>query len=101
MPLNQADGGFDMQSLEPAATAYVTVLRGANALAAGASTLGGALDHVSHTGRSRPGALARLEAGSWDYLRATAATGTRQRKAPRRLRHAWINGIKDLQVRYG
>ncbi len=75
VPLNLADGGFDMQSLEPAAAAYVTVHRGANALARGGSTLGGAIDYVSRTGRSDPGALARLELGSFDYLRATLGGG--------------------------
>lgn len=75
VPLNLADGGFDMQALEPAAAAHVDVWRGANALAQGASTLGGAIDYVSRTGRSAPGALARLELGSWDYLRATLGAG--------------------------
>lgn len=75
VPLNQSDGGFDMQSLEPAATAYVTVLRGANALASGASTLGGAIDYVSRTGRVSPGGFGRAELGSWNYFRTTAAGG--------------------------
>ncbi len=75
VPINLADGGFDMQSLEPTATAYVNVWRGSNALAYGSSTLGGAIDYVSRTGRTAPGGFARLEVGSYDYLRATVADG--------------------------
>ena len=75
VPLNLADGGFDMQALEPAAAAHVDVWRGGNALAQGSSTLGGAIDYVSRTGRSDAGALARVELGSFEYLRATVAGG--------------------------
>jgi len=78
VPINLADGGFDMQSLEPAATAYINVWRGGNALAHGSSTLGGAIDYVSRTGRTAPGGFARVEAGSFGYLRATVADGFSQ-----------------------
>ncbi|HEY9250330.1 MAG TPA: TonB-dependent receptor [Rariglobus sp.] len=80
VPLNLADGGFDMQSLEPTASAYINVWRGGNALAYGSSTLGGAIDYVSRTGRTSPGGFARLEIGSWDYLRATIAGGVASEK---------------------
>ena len=75
IPLNLADGGFDMQAIEPLAAAHVSVWRGANALALGASTLGGAIDYVSRTGRLDPPYFARLELGSWNYLRAGLAVG--------------------------
>ncbi len=75
VPINTADGAFDMQSLEPTAAAYINVWRGGNALAYGSSTLGGAIDYVSRTGQTDPGALARVEIGSWNYLRATLAGG--------------------------
>jgi len=75
VPLNLADGGFDMQALEPLSAAYVNVWRGGNALATGASTLGGAIDYVSRTGREGPRGFLRLEAGSAGYLRTTAAGG--------------------------
>jgi len=75
VPINLADGGFDMQALEPTAAAHIAIWRGGNALAYGGSTLGGAIDYVSRTGRNSPGGLARLEIGSWDYLRATIADG--------------------------
>jgi iron complex outermembrane recepter protein len=78
VPINLADGGFDMQALEPTATAYINVWRGSNALAYGSSTLGGAIDYVSHTGRTAPGGFGRFEVGSFGYLRATIADGFTQ-----------------------
>jgi iron complex outermembrane receptor protein len=75
VPLNLADGGFDFQALDPLAASYINVWRGANALAYGSSALGGAIDYVSHTGLSAPGYSARLEAGSFGYLRARLAGG--------------------------
>lgn len=74
VPLNLADGSFDMQAFEPLAASYVNVWRGANALAYGASTLGGAIDFVSRTGRDGDEIL-RVEAGSFGFLRAFAAGG--------------------------
>ncbi len=81
VPLNLADGSFDMQAIEPLATAYVNVWRGANAVALGASTLGGAIDYVSRTGRTAAGAWSRVELGSWGYLRASLAGGAAGRGA--------------------
>ncbi len=75
VPINLADGGFDMQALEPSAARYINVWRGGNALAYGGSTLGGAIDYVSRSGRTDPGGFARLEAGSWNYFRGTLAGG--------------------------
>lgn len=75
VPINLADGSFDMQALEPLSAAYINVWRGANALQAGGSTLGGAIDYVSRTGRDATPFLARVELGSWNYLRASAAAG--------------------------
>lgn len=75
VPLNLADGGFDMQAVDPLATDHINILRGANALTLGASTLGGAIDYVSSTGITEPGGSLRLEAGSFDYLRARVAAG--------------------------
>lgn len=74
IPINLADGSFDMQSLEPLATSHINVWRGANALDKGSSTLGGAIDYVSRTGLNSPGGIARIEAGSYGYLR-TGITG--------------------------
>ncbi|MES2907617.1 MAG: TonB-dependent receptor [Pseudomonadota bacterium] len=78
VPLNLADGGFDMQAVEPGATRYVEVQRGANALRYGSSTLGGAINYLSQTGRSAPALLLRAEAGSFDYQRYQIAAGGEQ-----------------------
>ncbi|TAE78497.1 MAG: TonB-dependent receptor [Verrucomicrobia bacterium] len=75
VPLNLADGGFDFQAIDPLAASHIQVWRGANALAYGSSALGGAIDYLSHTGLSAPGGSARLEAGSFGYLRARLAGG--------------------------
>lgn len=79
VPLNLADGGFDMQAIEPQATRYIEVERGANALRYGASTLGGAINYVSETGRTAPALSLRAEAGAFAYQRynvsAAAAKG--------------------------
>jgi iron complex outermembrane recepter protein len=75
IPLNLADGGFDMQAIEPTAANYINVWRGGNALAYGSSTLGGAIDYISKTGASHPDAFLRAEAGSYDYYRTTVGGG--------------------------
>lgn len=75
VPLNLADGGFDMQAVEPLATRYIEVYRGANATPFGATTLGGAINFVSLNGRDAPGVHARVEAGSYGYSRASAGIG--------------------------
>jgi len=73
VPLNLADGAFDMQAIEPLAARYVEVWRGANALEYGAATLGGAIGFVSPTGFDAPMIDARIEAGSFGYRREQLA----------------------------
>ncbi len=75
IPLNLADGGFDMQAVDPLAASHVNIWRGGNALSQGSTTLGGAIDYISKTGLTAPGYSARLEAGSYDYLRVRFAGG--------------------------
>ena len=75
VPLNLADGGFDFQAVEPLATRYVEVFRGANALEFGATTLGGAINFVSLTGHEAAPVALRLEYGSFDSFRAQASSG--------------------------
>lgn len=75
VPLNLADGSFDMQAFEPLSAAYINVARGGNALGLGASTLGGAIDYVSRTGRDGSNLLTRVEVGDAEYLRASIAGG--------------------------
>lgn len=80
VPLNLADGSFDFQAIEPLAARYIRIWRGANALEAGAATLGGAIDFVSPTGYDASPTRLRLEAGSFGTRRAQAAiAGTGER----------------------
>lgn len=80
VPLNLADGGFDMQAVDPLAADHINVWRGGNALALGSSTLGGAIDYISATGLTAPGGSLRLEGGSFDYLRARIEAGLSEGK---------------------
>jgi iron complex outermembrane recepter protein len=75
IPVNLSDGSFDFQAIEPMATRYVEVYRGANALRYGASNLGGAINYVSSTGYDAPMLELRGEIGSFDYRRSGVATG--------------------------
>lgn len=65
VPINYADGFFDMQTVDPNASRYVEVLRGPNATTYGATTLGGAINFVAPTGYSSAGSVARAEVGSF------------------------------------
>ncbi len=75
VPINLADGGGDFQVLEPLATRYIEVWRGANALQYGSSTLGGAINYVSPTGHDAPALTLRAETGAFGYLRSQLAGG--------------------------
>ncbi len=74
-PLNLADGGFDFQAIEPLAAQYIEVYRGANALEYGSTTLGGAINFVSHTGHTAAPLQTRFEYGSFDSFRAQVSAG--------------------------
>lgn len=67
IPLNHADGQGDFQLVDPLATDYVEVWRGANALELGANGLGGAINYVSPTGLTAPRARAEVQLGSLGY----------------------------------
>jgi iron complex outermembrane receptor protein len=75
VPINLADDNGDFQELDPAFLQHVEVFRGANALRFGASTLGGAINGVTPTGRSSRGVHLRIDGGSFDTLRALASVG--------------------------
>ncbi|MCX6850844.1 MAG: TonB-dependent receptor [Verrucomicrobia bacterium] len=75
IPLNLADGGFDMQAIEPLTANYIEVFRGANALQYGSSTLGGAINFISNTGYTAPASQARVEIGSFNTQRAQISSG--------------------------
>lgn len=65
--LNHADGQGDYQLVDPLATEYIEVWRGANALELGANSLGGAINFVSPTGLTAPRAKAQVQLGSFGY----------------------------------
>lgn len=74
VPLNRADGNGDFQELDPLAFQHIEVYRGANALRYGSSSLGGAINAVTPSGRTAKSPLTlRLEAGSFETWRGHAA----------------------------
>lgn len=75
MPLNLADGGFDMQAVEPLTSRYTEVFRGANALQYGAATLGGAINFISNTGYTADPIQTRIELGSFNTQRGQLSSG--------------------------
>ena len=74
VPINYADGMFDMQTLDPNASRYVDVLRGPNASTYGATTLGGAINFVASTGYTSPSWVGKAEAGSFGYNKIFGST---------------------------
>ena len=74
MPLNLSDGSYITTVLEPLASQYVEVFRGASAMGMGVPTLGGGINFVSPTGLD-PLSRARFEAGTNDYFRGAASSG--------------------------
>lgn len=71
IPVNLADGSFDFQAIEALSTQHIEVFRGANAFGLGAANLGGSINYVSETGLTAPKASARVEVGSFGYLRSS------------------------------
>ena len=74
VPINYADGMFDMQTLDPNASRYVEVLRGPNATTYGATTLGGAINFVAPTGYTSPSFVGKAELGSFGYNKFFGST---------------------------
>jgi iron complex outermembrane receptor protein len=75
VPITLADGSGDFQAVEPLALAYTEVLRGANALEYGGTTLGGSINFVSPSGHDGFGVRPRVEGGSFGYRRALLSVG--------------------------
>ncbi|WP_448501807.1 TonB-dependent receptor family protein [Sphingomonas sp.] len=75
IPINLADNNGDFQELDPLVFDRIEVYRGGNALRYGGSTLGGAINAVTPTGRTAPGVEARIDGGSFETLRGKAAAG--------------------------
>jgi len=97
VPINYADGFFDMQTVDPNASRYVEVLRGPNATTYGATTLGGAINFVAPTGYTSAGSVARAEVGSFGYNKvfgSTAGVG----KADAANGHVWDYYVAGSQT---
>lgn len=75
IPINMADDNGDFQEFDPQVFQHLEVYRGGNALRFGGSTLGGAINAVTPTGRSAPGVELRVDGGSFDTVRTKAAYG--------------------------
>lgn len=97
LPLTQTNGQTRSALLDPATAGYVEIYRGANALAYGASTLGGAINLVSPTGRTTPGIEMHLLLGEHGTVRprvsASFAEGGRDGYAT--LSGAFQDGFRD------
>jgi iron complex outermembrane receptor protein len=78
IPINLADDNGDFQELDPLILESIQVYRAANALRFGGSTLGGAINGVTPTGRSQPGIDLRVDGGSFDSVRGKIAAGLAQ-----------------------
>jgi iron complex outermembrane recepter protein len=72
VPLTLADGSGDFQEIDPALLRLIEVYKGANALAYGASSLGGAINLVTPTARTTEPYRLSLEQGSWETRRGHA-----------------------------
>ena len=68
-------GGTQEDFLTLTGVDYTEILNGANAFAYSALSLGGAINFVTHTGRSAPGNSISVEAGSFGYRKYQASTG--------------------------
>lgn len=97
IPLNLADGSFDMQAVEPLAAGFAEVYRGANGLRYGATTLGGAINFVSPSGFGAAPFGVRLETGSFDYLRALVSHASEGASSDRyfALTHSGQEGFRE------
>lgn len=73
IPINLADDNGDFQELDPQVFDRIDVYRGANALRFGGSTLGGAINAITPTGRTAPRFAFRLDGGSFSTIRGKAA----------------------------
>jgi iron complex outermembrane receptor protein len=75
IPINLADDNGDFQELDPLVLDRLEVYRGANAFRFGGTTLGGAINAVTPTGRTSPGFAGRIDGGSFDSIRGLLSGG--------------------------
>lgn len=70
LPVTAADGNNHNRLIDPLSARYAVIAHGANALTYGASTLGGAIDFTSPTGRTSPPVDVFVSGGSNGQLNA-------------------------------
>jgi iron complex outermembrane recepter protein len=75
IPINTADGLFDLFEIDPAAYRYVEVYKGANALRFGSNALGGAINFVTPTGYDADAFGARVDIGSFGFYKTAVSSG--------------------------
>jgi iron complex outermembrane recepter protein len=75
LPVTAADGNNHNRFVDPLAARHIVVARGANALAYGASTLGGAIEYISPTAKDSPPLEVFVNAGSHGLRQARMAAG--------------------------
>lgn len=75
IPINTADGYFDLQEIDPTVYRFTEVFRGANALRFGANSLGGAINFVVPSGRDASPFVASQDIGSFGYRRIQSSSG--------------------------
>jgi iron complex outermembrane receptor protein len=90
IPINLADDNGDFQELDPSVLSHLEIYRGANAFRFGGTTLGGAINGVLPTGRSRSGLRMRADGGSFGTIRGMASFGWKSDGAD-----AWVAVTRD------
>jgi len=75
LPINRADGSYIVGFANPGEAEAIEVYRGYMANRLGATVLGGALNLISPTGRSRPGIALKAAGGSFGQFSGGAQAG--------------------------
>jgi iron complex outermembrane receptor protein len=78
LPLNRADGSYVVGFANPQQAEFIEVYRGYLANRLGATVLGGALNFVSPTGSTQPGARVAVSGGSFGQMAAAGQAGFKQ-----------------------
>ncbi|MGZ8950626.1 MAG: TonB-dependent receptor domain-containing protein [Methylobacter sp.] len=75
MPITNANGATDTESINLYAINQVEVYRGANAMQYGAAQLGGAINIISPTGHTANGLRLGMTGGSYGFINPTISAG--------------------------
>lgn len=75
IPLGRTDAGLTNTLIDPLATDFIEIYRGANSLRYGSIATGGALNIVSKTGLTAPGSSVTLSGGSFRNFGSQLETG--------------------------